>query len=320
MFAVCIEDPAARRVACLGLAQEGQGSVSLPLSRLVATIAQASEIDGVVYDLAPWDLSARRTIQAIRDQAVLWPVILYPPCRPGIESVITSETARFPAVVTKLQFHDGAELQRLREIVRSVISETPVRQLTALVRALVPDLPPAYRDLPGLVFRTLSRRSLSGGPVVGTLAAELGVSTRSLERTADLHGLPRPKEMVSLLTLLFVAFCETKGVVSTTRSLGISAQQLYRLRRRFRPLALGGTAKHSRDEFNVWLLALLERCSPSTSQATAVQGAVVDGKETVPVGVGGHPRPTSVRTDVHAPAQPASIAREGKLSPPRVAS
>src|SRR5262249_39265905 len=140
-----------------------------------------------------------------------------------------------PSVRIEIQLPNTDEVKRLQRIIQGITGSSANISLRQLLREVL-------GRLPGLISRLLDERikGLEAGKQphdlrVGTLASYLGIGIRRLEQISRMSHLPRPKDLVDHVTLLWLAYgAAQKGWATAqfAREVGVSTLSLYRMRRR----------------------------------------------------------------------------------------
>jgi hypothetical protein len=221
-----IQDATAR-LRLIGVAEElGYACIELPRGAERFPTSTAA----VVHDLLPFGDALSR-LRTWRSALPTVPIILYAPAMPGVEPRLI-EAAQLPGVYGLLQFDRPGEAARLADHVRHWIGSAPELRVRRVLDALFPDLPAEVRRF---LFTTLQRLATPGaGASVREVAAELGVSARTLERRFP-RALPGPKKWAGLMTLFHVGISAEWGreeIPAAARRLGVRTVTLGRTWRR----------------------------------------------------------------------------------------
>lgn len=257
--AYCLSSSEARRLVETALRIAGFDAIALDAGDIAQSLHQLRGCSGLIHDLYPWDVTGTVQIERLRQRFPDLLILLYAPARAGIAELLLF-CARLSGVRVELQqaFTPG-EVERLRNLVVSMMGEGPRLRLCRMIQAVTPDVPASAWRFTELALRSMGRGRLT----VGKLATGLGVSQRTLERTWRDAPLPAPKELLEWLSLLLAGLLSAQSgisVASAARALGIDTQQLYRFRKRLLPRVL----RSSREEFDTILLAFAGRCRSLT--------------------------------------------------------
>lgn len=212
-------------------------------------------------------------IERIRRQNPVLPILVYAPNRAGIAEILLS-CSRFPGVRAELQqTWCPTEADRLRQLISSVIKDGPRVRLLRMIRSVDGDAPARAYMFIEMALRSIGQQTTTKHLTVANLAAELGVSERTLERSWHTNALPPPKELLEWLALLLAGLLSAQcgiPVARAARKLGMDTQQLYRLRRRLLPPAV----RLVRDSFENVFLAFVERCRQAKRIVQHLRGNV----------------------------------------------
>ncbi len=263
--ACCVRDETACRLASDVLRSQGAASAEIAWPDL-ASLDAPPDWQALIYDLQPWDKRAVDVVERCRGTAPAAPVLLYSPAIPGVGTLLEA-CPRDPTVMIQLQFSDRQEFERLQASIQRLLAQIPCEQLALLVRAAFPQLSDRMWCYIRRAFAVIMRHE---HPTAHGVAASVGVSVRTLERGFRAMGLPRPKELLSWLTLLYltlIAHRSSQSLASAARAMGWRPGKLYRLRRRLLRCdsglqsVVGRTSPHT--EFDLILIAFLKRSGVS---------------------------------------------------------
>jgi hypothetical protein len=140
----------------------------------------------------------------------------------------------------------------------------PGNRFVLLVRNVLPPLAEPTRAFVEEVLHSLTTEKNRARLLVEVMAARAGTHLRAVERLSQQSGLPKPKEMLDWLILLYLAFVvESERLTwrAAAGRVGIRIKTLYRMRHRLLPA--GGVGSHHNKSLDAVLLALAERCGSS---------------------------------------------------------
>jgi len=191
----------------------------------------------LVYDLSPWDRAATAHLDRRAREQERIPVLLYLPPT-GAAFAALSRLPRSAYVGVQIQARDAESLGHLRAAASELVRAIPCVRTLRLVTETMPGLSGAARRFGEWVLRALAdgRR-----PTVESVARGLSLSPRTLQRRFHDAGLPAPKSFLDWLTLLYVqvrAECREVTPARAAAHAGITGNDLYRLRKRVRTLAV----------------------------------------------------------------------------------
>jgi len=235
-----VETEWAARAACHAVREVGAAPVvgasyAVPLPRPGPPAA-------LVYDLSPWDSTAVAYLERrVLEEPKRIPILLYLPPT-GAAFAALSRLPRAAYVGVQIQARDTESLGHLRAAASELVRAIPRVRTLRRLRDTVPGLSGAP-----LRFGERALRVLGAGrrPTVASVAKGLGVSSRTLQRRFQDHGLPAPKAFLDWLTLLYLqteAECRSVTAARVAARSGITSNDLYRMRKRVRAYAGGGSA------------------------------------------------------------------------------
>jgi hypothetical protein len=242
--------------------------------RLLVDVSCIQRCAALIHDMEPYDETALITICRVRERYPTLPVLLYLPDRPDISSLV--HAASELRCVSAVAQSDRFGVLRLTEFLGNQLWSLPSEHLAQLVRLLFVRLPSRVEAFIDLAIKRLGRNAARDVVTVKGLSRELGLSLRALERECSGSSLPRPKELLDWLTLLFIMYAAGRNQVSSAisaRVAGVDAQRLYRLRHRLLRGCISSSRHWVDQEFSVCLLAFIERCghhSPSLVDPAAL--------------------------------------------------
>lgn len=227
----------------------------------------------VVYDLAPWDNRSQSTIRTILEVCPTTPILLYVPLRPGIGPLLYNPCA--DRIRIKLQFEDPEEATRLYDQMRALLGRIPLEHIRRIFAVLFPELPNRVSTYIRLAIHELGDAG-QVSPNASSLACTMGVSLRTMERSWAGLCIPKPKELLDWITLLYITLvgestCLPLGAAG--RAIGLDAAAICRLRKRLvspmtaNALQNGITAT---SDFDVALLSFARRYGVSADYVLEV--------------------------------------------------
>jgi hypothetical protein len=230
----CIHDAeAAGRVR---IAVEREGATPLPLywQQVIQQAKPLSDWSALVYDLEPRNERTSEVIAAFRANTLAAPILLYPPPAHDIGCHLETHLGR-PDVCLRLQRRDAYEIRNLSADVRRVLNMVPCSRLAGMVRNAADGMPQRLVAYAREALYAVARKDMEARLLVGHVAGRIPTAARTLERLANERDLPKPKELLDWMTLLYVTFVmeyESVTWAAITRRLGFCPKTIYRIRRR----------------------------------------------------------------------------------------
>jgi hypothetical protein len=221
-------------------------------------------LDGLVYDLAPWDERAMAVLEAVAALDPPPPLLMYPPTRlPSVGPLLVRAGAMIDAATAQFQGREAHGLEPLRRQLRALFQQVPRLQLRAVVRRCLDTPPPVIADYTEAVIGLLFQQDTAVDISVRGAARRLRTTTRHIERSCKAATLPTPKEILDWILLIHVAYLARRRHVAiwrVARRVGINTNRLYRIRRRL--LRNGGTRSVDSPKagFQDIVQAFTERC------------------------------------------------------------
>ncbi|HEX9728285.1 MAG TPA: hypothetical protein VGA37_07270 [Gemmatimonadales bacterium] len=228
-MSVSIESEWAGRAAVHALKDAGAFPVTLPWSAISAEGLSGSA--ALVYDLCPWTPAVEHRFDSLAGSIPGVPILLYLPPT-GSAFAAYARASRHPHVQVQVQSRDGASLECLRDAACGLLRSVPRVRIMNHLSDAVPSLSSA-----AYLFghRALSILGSGRRPRVGEIATALHLSARTLQRRFKDDGLPHPKSLLDWLTIMHLhcaAETQELSVARVASRAGLSANDLYRLRRR----------------------------------------------------------------------------------------
>lgn len=155
---------------------------------------------------------------------------------------------------------------------RSLVAKAPADVVRRMLLALLPRDPSIAAFCEQAVAR-VCYAEIHPAPCVSSIARDLAMSPRSLERLCRNARLPHPKELLDWITLLVVRYTAlaTRARTSTVAAhLGLDGQKLWRLRCRLAKLAPLLLREGSDPELEQLLLGFAERCGIDRGHAASI--------------------------------------------------
>jgi len=262
--ACCVRDSEALKRVSLALAAEGAVVEPVKWEDVIMQTTAVAGSAALVYDLEPRDGSASSVIAAFRKCVKNGPVLLYPQASQDIARHLEMQLA-LPAVYLRLRHENSHDMHSLRADVRRMLRMIPGNRLALLVQSALPQVPEPVATFVDEILHSLSGEQNEGRLLVDVMAMRAGTRKRTLERLSRESGLPRPKEMLDWLILLYLAFvveCERLTWRAATRRVGIRNKTLYRMRHRLLPER--GPSNYGLDAV---LLAFRQRCGGTSEKS-----------------------------------------------------
>jgi hypothetical protein len=173
-------------------------------------------------------------IAAFRANTLAAPILLYPPPAHDIGRHLEAHLGR-PDVCLRLQRRDAYEIRNLSGDVRRVLNMVPCSRLAGMVRNAADGMPQRLVAYAREALYAVARKDMEARLLVGHVAGRIPTAARTLERLANERDLPKPKELLDWMTLLYVTFVmqyESVTWAAITRRLGFCPKTIYRIRRR----------------------------------------------------------------------------------------
>jgi hypothetical protein len=229
--------------------------VRIPAAEIAAT--RSHGYSALIYDLAPWDDRALVGISRLRRFRPEMPILFYvPPVSRAV--ALVPRCGGIPNVRMRMQERNATSEFRLD--VRWLVQAVPSWEIMARLTEVLPDMPPAVRQLAHYVLRVLT---VERKPTVETAAKALGLSKRTLERRARGDKALPPKELIDWLTLLHVSFIAVRSSLSISkvaRCAGINPNDLYRTKKRLAVRSGQRIVGEAEDWFSEVVAAFAARC------------------------------------------------------------
>ncbi len=226
----------------------------------------AGDWQALIYDLAPWDDSAPKVMDAFRQRVPAAPILLYPPLPHDIDHHLEVQLPR-RCVCLRLQRNNADERQDLRRTIRRMLSLIPCNRLALLVRNAVPEMPDPLLAYVQEALNTLRDEEKAGRLLVESVATRIGTRVRTLERIAHGSGLPQPKELLDWMLLLHATFVVDKERTTWEAAawrVGVRTETLCRMRHRLMPppevTGRGSGRRVYTTSLDVVVAAFEERC------------------------------------------------------------
>jgi len=265
----CVSEPRAERRVVTALKTVDVEPAVVTWNEIIEDASVSAGWAAMIYDLTPRDGRTSEVIRRFREQSLGGPFLIYAPAAPDVGYHLEEHTGR-PGVLVRLQCSDPPEVARLCGDIGRLLAMFPAEQLITMLRRALPQMP---RMFIGSVEEAVGLLGAGGDgdSVSASMVAEaMGVSVRTLERVTCDSELPKPKELLGWVTLLYVtliARSEGKSPAAVARRLGLREKALYRLRRRL--LDWEALARWRSDPaagarlFDLVFLAFVERCRAS---------------------------------------------------------
>lgn len=267
----CVGQPDLRRRIQDAVNLEGGTMVSLGVSDF-RTGDCPKCLDGVIYDLHPWDDSALHVVERIAAMRPPPPLFLYPPAHvPAVSSLLVRAGALGTDIFAEFQCDRQDGVPRLRRGLRTLFQKTPKVQLKAVIRGCLQDTPSIVSDYVDAVVDLLYRGEGKVELSIISLTRRLHSTTRTIERSCKAVSLPTPKELCGWITLIHLADLARRRRVtisSVANDCRINTNQLYRLRRRLLREAAEIRTEASAADFEDILQAFRKRCKQGTGIPT----------------------------------------------------
>ncbi len=226
----CVETSWANRAIARSLTEQRVRAVPVRVEDLLRQSRDA-RVEGLVYDLAPWTTMAWHGFRYLTDGRPELPVLLYLPPT-GSAFAVLGELPNTDRVRIQVQGRDAQSLQSLKSSVSWLITSSPRLEVMALIRLTVSKLPStAYL----FAHQVLIMLGAGCRPSVFSVARTLGVCSRTVERRLAHAHMPPPKRLLDWITLLYigaVAVSTHKSICQSATSVGLSSNDIYRIRRR----------------------------------------------------------------------------------------
>ncbi|MFQ5703306.1 MAG: hypothetical protein ACE5HT_04715 [Gemmatimonadales bacterium] len=260
-----MSDPTASVTAHNAVVAFGARPVHISPIGLARVPLAGSDFATVIYDLAPWTDEVVPLVRALRRAYRTLSLLLYAPPIPSVP-VLTYRCSGLRAVKTLLQSASSSEPETVRDGVAWLMAARHAEVVCHFVELLIPDLPARARDC---MRRTLDHLVDPGRlhiPSVHSIATQLGVPERTLQRNFESAGLPSPKAVMDWITLMFLTLAaESNGrsMSAVAGEFGIDRYTVRRLRQRLLHVDNGSGP----GGFNFAFLGFAEACHVSSSIA-----------------------------------------------------
>ncbi|UCG87763.1 MAG: hypothetical protein JSW71_04230 [Gemmatimonadota bacterium] len=265
----CIYDSEAARRVRIAVEREGARPLPLCWQAVIQGAKPGSDWSALIYDLEPRNERTSEVVAAFRSNTLAGPILLYPPPAHDIGPYLESHLGR-PDVCLRLQHHDAHEVRDLSADVRRVLNMVPCNRLAGVVRNAADGMPERLLAYAREALNAVAMKDRGDKLLVGDVARRIRTATRTLERLSNERNLPRPKELLDWMILLYVTFVmQYEGVTwaRITRRLGLCPRTLYRIRRRL--LSIGSQTRKPAgrisdgNSLDCILIAFAERCQRS---------------------------------------------------------
>jgi len=246
--AVMIADPPARARVRDALQHEGLTSRVVTMGDFTIRGIEGAPVAALVWDgaPAPTALTFLRRTRAPASQLVDLPLLLYVPPRADVAQLLIAAGA-FPLIRGEVQSGTVADAGRLRAAIRALLESAPA---DAVYRRLMLALPDLTQDVQHICRFACGKLAARKGDTltVARVAKELGMARRTLERRFQSLGLPKPKEFLDWIVVVFgvyVAGSQGTQLYALGPRMGFSEARMRRTRLRLRTLrsATSGVAR-----------------------------------------------------------------------------
>ena len=268
IVAVCVGDPMLQRLL-RSVATKLLPTATTFYTSLPDVLSSNQRYSCIICILDVTESAANKTIRILTRAAPNTPVLVYAPLKPNVEHAIR-DLASCPYVTVMLQFAEHDEEERLLRMVIHLVRTALVGTVDLLLLSL-------FRNAPDLgrvaVDHTLAHLARNSVPTVRSIAHEMRMSERSLERSWQHCQFPPPGELISWTSLLYVVLLAERSGTSTSGSaiqVGISKQRLYRIRRRLLSDSSRSSIRMGADELHITILEFARRYRVPSSQAADV--------------------------------------------------
>ncbi len=243
-----IADTAARAQVRDALQEEGLAARVVTMGDFTVRGIAGPPVAALVWDGAPWSAATvgfLRRLRAAASHLADLPVLLYVPPRAEVPQLLIAAGA-YPLVRGEMHLGTAADGGRLRVAIRRLLESAPA---SAVYRRLILAMPDLTSDVQRICRFTCDKLAAREGDTltVSRVAKDLGMERRTLERRFRLLGLPKPKELLDWIVVVFAAYvAERRGsrLYPAAPLLGLSEVRFRRTRLRLRTLrrATGGVA------------------------------------------------------------------------------
>ncbi len=270
-IAISIGDPNAMVVAHSAVERLGGAPRHLSPVQLTQMLDSHGGFLGLIYDLAPWNVSVPPLLTALRLSHADLPILLYAPRRPEVSEILDRCTD-LPSLRVAEQT-PGRDAGALQAHVSWLFTAVYGGRLLNLVELLLPNPPSSVRRY---IRHALARLSEGNGGValtVASLAAQANVPARTLQHAMEASGLPSPKTFLDWLTLLFASLTANvtgRSIAAIGREIGVDSHRMYRIRGRLLPPGVGSSAAGPAQLFDVTFLAFADACRVSRGMANTL--------------------------------------------------
>ena len=280
----CIHENTASRRVTRAVKAERLAAVPLDWRDLVVERKQSRRWAAMIYDLEPRDGRTAEVIRRFRNCTPAGPILLYASPAHNIGPFLERHILHDRVLVRLQRDSDVCEVGRLRTDVRRLAAKIPTDRLLKMMNKAVPGMPRRMSECVKETMTWLTAPDTVSQMTTEAVARSMGTSVRSLERSASDPDLPKPKELMNWVTLLYVALiacCEDVTPGEAGRKLGLSAAGLCRIRRRL--LSNGESDLWKRDgkngaaKFALVFSAFVKRCGVPARVAFDIIGDELAG-------------------------------------------
>lgn len=231
-IACCVGSPTASWTVKQAI--RAAGVCATTVNRTQLERGDASRWSALIFELRASDSDAKAAVSAFRERQPGTPVLLYAPMSANTEPLLEQLLGR-EGVYLHIQCDCTNQIQPLRENICRVLGQAPGIRIKAMIEAALPGMPARLKDY---INRTLTALGTDNGPLqltTATVAGDMGLVVRTLERTSAAAGYPRPKELLSWMVLLYLTLIGCSNQMTpyrVARRLGMSTCTMNRLRQR----------------------------------------------------------------------------------------
>lgn len=243
-----IADPLARARVRDALQDEGLIARVVTMGDFTIRGIEGAPVAALVWDGAPAAvaLSFLHRTRASASQLADLPLLLYVPPRADVAQLLLAAGA-FPLIRGEIQSGTLADVNRLRAAIRGLLESAPAAAVYRRLMLALPDLTQDVQHICRFACGKLAARK-GDSITVSRVAKELRMARRTLERRFRTLGLPKPKEFLDWIVVVFAAYVargQGTQLYALGPRIGLSEARMRRTRLRLRTLrrATGGVAR-----------------------------------------------------------------------------
>jgi len=265
-IACCVRDENTLRRLRQAIGMRGAHPVEVSWSDIAYGRQVIDSCSVLIYDLAPHDRRTSRVIGQFRASVPGGPILLYVPQVPEAGPLLDQYAGR-PGVLVRLQCGGDFESRRLQDDMGRLFDRMCGHQLEKMILNSVPGLSDRLNECVSVAIQMISSRNGSVGLSTATVAGQMEITLRTLQRAFDHRRFPKPKEFLTWITLLYVTAVACQSFQSpnkVAKRMGMHKTTIDRMRRRLlSPERLESWRKYSGPgprRFELVFSAFLEAC------------------------------------------------------------